>query len=229
MPRLDINDEVGSMVAALPARARVFEAHGIDYCCNGKIPLAEVCTIKGIDAAAVIAELESVTAEGFDGPDPASMTLTELADHIEATHHVFLRNELPRLRKLIDTVVGVHGAEHPWLADVRATFSDLVAELEPHMMKEEQILFPMIREIDGGTAAFPAESVRAPISVMEHEHDVAGAALLRLRTLTSDYTPPQNACNSFRVMLDGLHALETDTHMHIHKENNVLFRRATND
>ena len=229
MTALDIHAQVGQVVAERPARSRVFEHHGIDYCCGGKVTLEDVCRNKGIDPATVIAELEAVDAkDSTDEVNPSDMTMTELADHIVLTHHAYLHEELPRLSALIDKVASVHGAKYAWLENVRATFADLVAELMPHMMKEEQILFPMIRELDHAVAApsFHCGSVKNPIRAMEQEHDGAGRALRLLRALTGDFTPPEGACNSFRAMLDGLAALETDMHQHIAKENNVLFVRA---
>ncbi len=229
MTALDIHAQVGQVVAERPARSRVFERHGIDYCCGGKVTLEEVCRTKGIDPATVIAELEAVDAKDTtDGVNPSDMTMTELAEHIVLTHHAYLHEELPRLSALIDKVTSVHGAKYAWLENVRTTFADLVAELMPHMMKEEQILFPMIRELDHAVAApsLHCGSVKNPIRAMEQDHDDAGQALRLLRVLTGDYTPPEGACNSFRAMLEGLAALETDMHQHIAKENNVLFVRA---
>jgi regulator of cell morphogenesis and NO signaling len=226
MTTLNKEMSVGQLVAERPARSRVFENHAIDYCCAGKRTLDDACRAKGVDPAVVLAELEAADADGPDDAiNPSDMTMTDLADHIEQTHHVFLREELPRLTGLTQKVATAHGDRYPWLEDVENTYADLVAELEPHMQKEEQILFPMIRELErqGGRRG---GSVGSPIAVMEHEHDNAGNALRRLRELTSDFTPPPDACNSFRAMLDGLAALEANTHEHIHKENNVLFVRA---
>ena len=224
--------QVGHLVADRPERSRVFERYGIDYCCGGKRSLQDACRDRGVDPAAVLAELQTVDGHATqEGVSPADMTMTELANHIEATHHVYLREELPRLQGLVDKVATAHGKRYPWLEDVQSTYRDLVAELNPHMLKEEQILFPMIRELDSATVAPSLHcdacgTVSNPIRVMEHEHANAGAALRRLRELTSGFEVPEGGCNSFRVMVDGLRQLEADTHAHIHKENNVLFVRA---
>jgi regulator of cell morphogenesis and NO signaling len=177
----------------------------------------------------VLADLEALDATVVPQDDPiAGMSMTELADHIEETHHTYLRSELPRLTRLVNKVTAVHGQAHAWLDEVRTVYAGLVTELEPHMMKEEQILFPMIREIEksGSSGAVYCGTIENPIRVMEHEHDNAGEALARLRTLTDGFAMPEGACNSFRAMLDGLETLEADLHQHIHKENNVLFVRA---
>ena len=223
---------VGQMVVERPQRSRVFDRLHIDYCCGGKRTLEEACTKRGLDLKTVLAELEAFDAEANTQPDavrPANLTMTELADDIERTHHAYLREELPRLAGLVKKVSAVHGQAHPWLSGLTSVYAELVAELEPHMLKEEQILFPLIRELDQATTApsFHCGSVGNPIRMMEMEHQNAGAALDRIREMTTDYEIPEGACNSFRAMLSGLEHLETDLHLHIHKENEILFPKAS--
>ena len=223
---------VGQMVVERPQRSRVFDRLRIDYCCGGKRTLEEACAKRGLDLKAVLAELEAFDAEANTQPDavrPANLTMTELADDIERTHHAYLREELPRLGDLVKKVSAVHGQAHPWLAGLTSVYADLVAELEPHMLKEEQILFPLIRELDQATTtpSFHCGSVGNPIRMMEMEHQNAGAALDRIREMTTDYEIPEGACNSFRAMLSGLEHLEADLHLHIHKENEILFPKAS--
>ena len=223
---------VGQMVVERPQRSRVFDRLRIDYCCGGKRTLEEACAKRGLDLKAVLAELEAFDAEANTQPDavrPANLTMTELADDIERTHHAYLREELPRLGDLVKKVSAVHGQAHPWLAGLTSVYADLVAELEPHMLKEEQILFPLIRELDQAATApsFHCGSVGNPIRMMEMEHQNAGAALDRIREMTTDYEIPEGACNSFRAMLSGLEHLEADLHLHIHKENEILFPKAS--
>ncbi len=154
--------------------------------------------------------------------------LTELCDHIEQTHHAFLHEQLPFITELLNKVVAAHGEHHPELADVRDTFRALREELEPHMFKEERILFPAIRKLEtaGVPLSMPFGSVQNPIGVMEDEHAVAGEALRRMRMLTDDYQIPDDACGAYRGLLEILPRLESDLHEHIHKENNILFPRA---
>ena len=223
---------VGQMVVERPQRSRVFDRLHIDYCCGGKRTLEEACTKRGLDLKTVIAELEAFDAEAEaqgDAVRPANLTMTELADDIERTHHAYLREELPRLGDLVKKVSAVHGQAHPWLSRLRSVYAELVAELEPHMLKEEQILFPLIRELDQATTtpSFHCGSVGNPIRMMEMEHQNAGAALDRIREMTTDYEIPEGACNSFRAMLSGLEHLEADLHLHIHKENEILFPKAS--
>ncbi|MCH8254861.1 MAG: iron-sulfur cluster repair di-iron protein [Gemmatimonadetes bacterium] len=223
---------VGQMVVERPQRSRVFDRLHIDYCCGGKRTLEEACTKRGLDLKTVIAELEAFDAEAEaqgDAVRPANLTMTELADDIERTHHAYLREELPRLGGLVKKVSAVHGQAHPWLTGLTSVYAELVAELEPHMLKEEQILFPLIRELDQATTtpSFHCGSVGNPIRMMEMEHQNAGAALDRIREMTTDYEIPEGACNSFRAMLSGLEHLEADLHLHIHKENEILFPKAS--
>lgn len=230
MSAFTLDQTVGELVREHPARSRIFERLGIDYCCGGKKSLAEVCAAKKLDPQTVIRTLQAVEAErGYvAGEDPAAMTLTELADHIEATHHAYLKTELPRLHQIINKVATVHGGAHPELAQVLAVFNVLQDEMIQHMAKEERILFPIIRQLEAakGPSAFHCGSISNPIGVMEREHESAGDALRRIRSLTADYAVPESACNTYRVMLDSLARLEADMHQHVHKENNILFPAA---
>lgn len=222
---------VGELVAEKPGRSRVFEKLGIDYCCGGKRPLDVACAEKGLDPETLLQALkafDAASSAGGDGRDWRTAPLSELADHIVATHHAYLREELPRLSALVNKVAGAHGEHRPELLQVREIFAALKAEMEQHMMKEEQILFPMCKVLETANAvpSFHCGSVQNPIRVMEHEHDSAGNALHRMNAMTHGYTPPQEACNSYRAMLEGLERLEADMHQHVHKENNILFPRA---
>ena len=223
-------DLVGDVVASRPALSRVFDAAGIDYCCRGRETLYEACRKKAVDPLSFIATLEeqALAFEDESVVDVSAMSLTELADHIETTHHNFLRSEFPRLDKMTLKVASVHGEMNPRLHLIRETFLALTAELSSHMMKEENILFPMVRQLDESEESpmFHCGSIANPIRQMESEHSQAGSALEQLRKLTDDYTPPDWACNTYRAMLDALAYLERDLHLHIHKENNVLFPRA---
>jgi len=226
----DLQATVGQLVAERPGRSRVFERYGIDYCCGGKVPIAQACRERGLDVTEVLRELDVCDAETTAGDEVAwsERPLGELADHIVAVHHGYLRRELPRLTIHLDKIAAVHGPGNPALVEVRDVFAGLREELESHLLKEEQVLFPMIKQLDTASRQpdFHCGSVRFPIQVMEHEHDDAGAALVRLRALTVGYTPPAEACNTYRAALAGLAELEADLHRHIHKENNILFPRA---
>lgn len=231
MTSIEPSKTVGQLVAERPSRARVFEQFGIDFCCGGKMPLSDACAERKLDTESIVAALREADSKAADTdePDWTRATLSALIAHILQKHHAYLRNELPRLAKMVAKVHDVHGERHPELAEVRQTYDGLHVELASHMMKEEQILFPLIEAMESSQSleATHCGSVNNPISMMEHEHDSAGAALARMRSLTGDFAPPEDACNTYRVLLDGLAELEADLHRHIHKENNILFPRAS--
>lgn len=229
MQQSELDVTIGSLVTERISRSRVFERYGLDYCCGGKVALGEACKKKGLDCQEVLTALREsdVNEKGVDSTDWRAASLTELANHIEATHHAYLNGELPRLSQLMEKVVNAHSKRYPDLVKVAETLEALREELTQHMAKEEQILFPLIRQIDSnGPIDFHCGSVVNPIGVMEHEHNNAGQALDRLRSLTQDYQVPDKACNTYRALLAGLAELELDLHQHIHKENNILFSRA---
>jgi regulator of cell morphogenesis and NO signaling len=223
---------VGALVAQRLGRGRLFDRLGIDYCCHGKKSLEDACAERSLDLGEVLSQLAESdlhSAEGdADRVDYLAMPAGALADAIVSTHHNYLWSELPRLSELIDKMAAAHRRAHPELEDVRATFSGLRKELEMHMVKEERVLFPLIKQLEQAQAAFPIQggSVNNPILLMEHEHEHAGSALQRLQALTGNYQPFVDGCPSYQALCDGLARLENDLHRHIHKENNILFPQA---
>jgi regulator of cell morphogenesis and NO signaling len=229
MNTIQINDTVDDVVALRPAVSQVFDEAGIDYCREGKKTLDAVCRDNNLDSQAFLAMLNESAhaAAGESIVDTEAMSLTELADHIQQTHHTYLRVEFPRLDEMMEKVTSVHGERNPRLHQIREAFFALAGELSSHMMKEEQILFPMVRqlEVSDSVPMFHCGSLANPIRQMESEHTQAGSALDALRELTDGYTPPDWACNTYRAMLDALARLEQDLLLHIHKESNMLFPR----
>jgi regulator of cell morphogenesis and NO signaling len=215
-----IDVALGDLVIAQPSAARVLERFGLDYCCHGDRTLGQACADAGLDPATVLA--------GIGGTDGAPATWADLdppalADHIVATHHAYLHEELPLLDALAEKVLAVHGERHPELEEVRRLVAEIRADLEPHLIKEERVLFPAIHAIAAGQRDFPFGSVANPIQMMRFEHDRAGELLAALRAATAGYGVPSDACASYRSLFERLEALELDTHAHIHKENHVLF------
>lgn len=212
---------VGRIASELPIATRVFARHQIDFCCGGGRPLAEICEARRLDTNAILKEIEAETSDAdFQAERWDDAPLPDLIDHIENRYHRRLDEELPRLESMARKVLRVHREKAPdVLPAIVDTFLELKDELERHMVKEERVLFPMIRTGRGGSAT-------APISVMEDEHESAGEALRRLRALTDGYRVPDGACNTWRALWAGLAALEEDMHQHIHLENNILFPRA---
>jgi regulator of cell morphogenesis and NO signaling len=229
LPDLTPETRIGELVAARPALARLFEELHIDYCCGGRQTLAAACAAQGLAVPTVLALIEATAAALAAGPaevDAAAMSLTALADHIELTHHRYLRDELPRLVEMADRVATKHGWRDARLAEMAATVQDLAHDMFTHMEKEEIVLFPLVRQIDAGVRGGYHATIAEPIQCMEAEHDEAGRAVARLRELTDGFKPDAEACNTHRALLDGLARLEADLHRHVHKENNVLFPRA---
>jgi regulator of cell morphogenesis and NO signaling len=219
---------VGQWVARFPQSAKVFEARGIDYCCGGKLSLKDVCVQSGLDPAVLNSDLE----DALKNPGPARTTdwknaaLKDLADHIEKSHHAFIRSERPRLTVLAQKVAQVHGLRHPELAELAVTVDQVFRELEPHLEKEEKDIFPACRNgsdregQDGPDSAFVSA-----VNDLEVEHIEVGRLLAGIRKLTAGYRPPQDACNSYLALFHGLERFEADLHEHIHLENNILLPR----
>jgi regulator of cell morphogenesis and NO signaling len=213
---------VGELVAERPGRSRVFQAHGIDFCCQSGRALREACEHKGVACESVVEQLE---ADAFEktapARNPAELPPHELTDYIVRTHHTFLRAELPRLHAMSARVARVHGGHTISLIELLEVFQGLYDELASHM-KEEQVLFSVVAAM----SRVEVSPVDGPIACMVHEHEDAGAALSRLRELSHEFNPPADACNTYRALFAGLQDLELDLHRHIHLENSVLFPAA---
>lgn len=222
------HSQVSDVAAHLPATVRVFQQHGIDFCCGGKRPIADACAERGLDAEAVVGELRASAAAGRPERDWTEARLTDLVRHIQARFHEPLRQELPRLAAMLARVVERHGDRHPEvLLPLERTFDGLQRELLDHMQKEDAILFPAVVALEaGGAGVQTADWIDQPIEVMEAEHENAGRALERMRDLTQGYMPPAGACPTFRGLYYGLAELEREMHLHVHLENNILFPRA---
>lgn len=214
---------LADIVATNSATARVFDRLGLDYCCHGEQLLADAVIAAGLDPAAVSAELAALPTVDQPWVD---LDIAALADHVFDVHHQYLHEELPLLDALAEKVLGVHGSAHPELAEVRRLVAAIRADLEPHLMKEEQILFPAIHAIADGARDFPFGSVANPIRMMMLEHEQTGELLEALRAATDSYAVPDDACASYRSLYERLAAMEADTHLHIHKENHILFPTA---
>jgi len=222
---------VAEIATSAPATIRIFQQHQIDYCCGGRIPLTQACTARGLDVDALLTELRAAAvAPASHEPAWETESLKALVQHIQARYHEPLRLELPRLDAMLDKVVSRHGDHLPeLLLPLQQKFKHLQAELLSHMATEDRVLFPFIVALeDGGTppVADAARWIQSPIAAMEADHEEAGAALAFIRQTTDGFAPPDWACPTFRGLYYGLAQLETDMHLHVHLENNVLFPRA---
>lgn len=219
---------VGELAAEVPVSIRIFEQWKIDYCCGGMTPLADACAAAGKSVDEFVAALESAAV----APEGAARawtqdTLPQMAAHIVEIYHRYTREELDTLAPLSNKVLGVHGQRHPELAEVVALIGELTTDLIPHMLKEEQILFPYVTQLAEGNSVTPFfGTVKNPVRMMMLEHDRVGELLASLRRITDDYTPPDSACFSYRELYRRLAELESRTHEHVHVENNMYFPRA---
>ena len=227
-----VSATVGDIVAADFRTAGVFERFGIDFCCGGRRSLAEACRSAAADPEAVVRALEALPSVEPRSGEAAAWPIDRLIDHIEAAHHTYVRAALPRIAGYLRKLVEVHGVRHSELALAAAAFDRMRGDLEQHLVKEEQVLFPYLRDLADhalqpcGVLACPFGTVENPIRMMEREHRVAGDELRMVRELTRDYTAPVDGCATYAVCMAELLEFERDLHRHIHLENNVLFPKA---
>lgn len=218
VPQLESSMSVGELAVLHAGASRVFHRHGLDYCCGGQVSLSEACAAKNLDADALIKEIQAEAGEpAFRRWD--SEPLYDLLDHILETYHEAHRAEVPRLIEMAKKVERVHAAKETCPKGVASHLERMAVELEMHMQKEEQVLFPMIRGGNGHLASMP-------VQVMEQEHHDHGANLQKLRSLAHNYEAPAEACGTWRALYLSLDQLERDLMAHIHLENTVLFPRA---
>lgn len=221
--RITEETTVAEIATAVPASVRVFQRHGVDFCCGGRKPLSVVCEEQGLSFAEITEAIARAGTRTADDRDWSNEPLPALIDHVVKTYHDALREELPRLQSMAAKVATVHGDKDPALRRIRDVVGELSADLRDHMAAEEAVLFPAIRAIAAGSGHMP---IAAPVSVMEHEHDRAGVLLTELRRQSTGYVPPAWACGTLRALYQGLAQLEADMHVHVHLENNILFPRA---
>ena len=223
------NDIIGEIVADDYRAAEVFKKYGIDFCCQGNRTVADACAKKAVDTEAVLAELAAVQTQGAArATDYNAWPLDLLADHIQANHHVYVEKAIAQLKPYLDKICQIHGARCPELLEIKKAFEESAGELAFHMKKEEFILFPYIRKMTkGGASGAPRfGTVQNPIAMMMHEHDTEGERFRQIAAWSHDYTPPADACNTYKVTYALLKEFEEDLHLHIHLENNILFPKA---
>lgn len=225
------NSTLAQIVRSNYRTAAVLEKYDLDFCCRGKRTLEEACAEKQILPDVLIRELETAGLNAPVAANPAELEPSALVDHIVSTHHAYVRREAPQLMAYLEKVTAKHGSRHPELYRIFDIFQAVKAELDQHMVKEEQILFPRIQLMDRAQkedwGSFEKNTfIHSAIQVMEHEHENAGAGLAEIRQLTDNYTPPAGACTTFQLTYASLKAFEMDLHQHVHLENYVLFPAA---
>jgi regulator of cell morphogenesis and NO signaling len=222
---------VGDVVAADFRAAEVMERFGIDFCCSGRRSLADACRAAGVDPQLVAGALDALPPAVETVNDVTRWPIPPLIDFILTTHHAYVRSALPSIAALLARLIDVHGARYPELARVAVYFDQVRADLERHMMKEEQVLFPYVRELaalgDGGDSTqSPFGTVANPIRMMEREHREVADAMRIIRELTRGYVAPADGGATYEVAMAELRQFERDLHRHVHLENNVLFPAA---
>lgn len=224
---------IGELVAQDYRTAQVFKNHGIDFCCNGNRTIEDACKNKNMESSVLIEKLEQAMQKNSNtGTNYNAWPPDLLADYIEKTHHRYVERKIQEITPFLNKVVRVHGERHPELQEIEQLFNETAGELTAHMKKEELILFPFIRKMVN-TQNNPEQmtrpmfgTVQNPIEMMQHEHDTEGERFRKIAALTQNYTPPADACNTYRVTFALLKEFEEDLHLHIHLENNILFPKA---
>jgi regulator of cell morphogenesis and NO signaling len=225
---------VREIALEMPITTRVFEGFKIDYCCHGNTMFDDACRNVGASPDVVMHEIdEALGALGNRELDwLTDATLCELVDYILDKHHLYTKEEIEQLTPLMAKVASRHGEHNPNLFELKTVFQNICDDLGPHMMKEEMVLFPYIRELETNFskqisgATPPFGTVQNPVRMMRLEHEEVGELLVKMRAVTNDYALPDGACPSFTALYHRLAEFERDLHQHIHLENNLLFPKA---
>jgi len=220
---------LGDIVANDFRSASLFSKAGIDFCCGGKKTLQQACNEKSVDTETLEIELNELHNKPIaPSQDFNNWNLAFLADYIVNTHHQYVVKTLPELVFYTQKIATVHGPHHPELVEVAALFAQVNAELLQHLQKEEELLFPAIKEALKGASPNARQTIASEINRMSGEHEFAGGAIDHISELTNHYSIPEDACNTYLVTLKLLQQFEEDLHIHVHLENNILFPKALN-
>lgn len=218
------NKTLAQIVNSDHRAASIMEKHHLDFCCKGKRSLEQACTEQHIRPEELIKELEGLDNKEEKKEVFEQMGLSKLIDHILLKHHTYVKTECPQLMFYLQKVASKHGERHPELIRVFELFSELTQELDFHLKKEELILFPRIKQLDAASSKEKSmEFLKVPINIMEQEHELVGGQMEEIRQLTNDYTPPKDACTTYKLAFAALESFEIDLHQHVHLENNILF------
>jgi regulator of cell morphogenesis and NO signaling len=229
---LEISKSIGQIVADDYRAAVTFKKYGIDFCCKGNRSIGEACQAKGIDPKKVYDELDQLCDQPNGSVDFNLWPLDLLAEYIEKVHHSYVRERTPTIQQFLAKVYQVHGKNHPELFEIYQQFIASSQDLAAHMKKEEMILFPFIKSLadavgKGNIVSKPHfGTIENPISMMKEEHDIEGERFKMIATLANNYVIPDDACNTYRVVMKMLQDFESNLHHHIHLENNILFPKA---
>lgn len=227
MTQLTVNTQVSDIVTALPQSADLFRNLRIDYCCGGKISLKEAAEQRSLDVDEVLKDIHSIEEkrESRESLEPSKFGEKTLIAYIQEKYHAGLREELPLLAPYITKVARVHGENHPHLLRIQEIFKSLRTELLDHTDDEDMNVFPLVLEFLAHPTPEMKEKLKPHVFELETEHDNAGRLLHELREITNNFTPPEGACGTYRLVYARLEQLEKETFEHVHLENNILFDR----
>lgn len=221
---------IGELVSKDFRRAEVFKKFGLDFCCGGKKTLTKACREKGLDVVQIEKELKAIDEQAvIPSQDFNKWELDFLIDYIVNTHHKYVIQAIPVIYEYTQKVARVHGDRHPEAIKIAEKFVVVADELNRHMCKEEDVLFPYIKHLSVANSnkmkvePSPFGTVENPISMMEHEHDIVGRLMEQIKSLTGNYNPPADACTTYKLSYAKLKEFDDDLHQHIHLENNILF------
>ena len=223
---------IGQIVADDFRTAAIFKKHGIDFCCKGGRTIEEACDKKGVAPSALINELESLPKGNSNEVAVRDWPLDLLANYIVRIDHQYVRDKTSMLLQFLDKLCRVHGDRHPELFEINRIFNESARDLASHFQKEENVLFPFIeslvkaQQLGEPLGEIHFGTVENPIAMMMHEHSVEGDRFEEIVKLTNGYTPPADACNTYKVTYAMLQEFENDLNRHIHLENNILFPKA---
>ena len=223
---------IAELVALDYRTASVFKNNKIDFCCNGNRTIEDACNQKQIEYSTLLQQLDQIVSENKESTvDYNSWPLDLLADYIEKKHHRYVDTKIQEIKPYLEKVIKVHSSHHPELIEIGKLFEESADELTKHMKKEELMLFPHIRKMvqaeqSGSKVQAPFGTVQNPIKMMMLEHDNEGERFRKISSLSDNYSPPADACNTYRVTFALLKEFEDDLHLHIHLENNILFPKA---
>lgn len=226
--KFNLEDKIGDIVAVFPGASNLFLDYRIDFCCGGNRPLSVAIEEQKLDAGKIVGKLNesyvSYIKENKEYTEWAKESPIKLIDHILNTHHAYLKNELPRISELLFKILSVHGKKHMELFEIHKNFNIVRTELEEHLVKEEEFLFPLFREYEKTKSEEVRDEIIKTIEELEEEHTGAGDIIKRLRELTDHYSVPQDTCRTFETTYIKLMEFEKDIFNHIHLENNILFK-----
>lgn len=226
-------ETIGQIVAADFRTARIFENHGIDFCCGGQNSLATACMEKGVDLATIARQLEAVKSEPVDrSRNYSSWPVPFLVDYIFTIHHAYLKENQEQIATDTRKIAGVHGDRHPEVIRISTIFDKIAIDLGAHMKEEDDIFFPAVKRADAAITAGitpdkqDRDTIRVCVLKFYREHEEIGAAVHSIRVLSREYAIPDNVCSTFGVTYHKLKEFEDDLHKHVHLENNILFPKA---